>query len=205
MNSILISIIIVSVLHAIIPSHWLPLLAIAKKNNWQKNETLKVAFYMSLAHVFSTLILAALVSQIGIAVNHQLEEKFSIIAPIILIAMGLFFIYRHYKHHHFHINEAALQKNDSKVKVIVSLVVMMFFSPCLEVETFFFSAAPYGAWFVITIGLIYAIISILGIIIWVAIALAGVQRFNWHKIEHNAGLFTGFTLILCGILTYFIH
>jgi hypothetical protein len=58
---------------------------------------------------------------------------------------------------------------------------------------------------VLLLAAIYGIVSILGMLLWVSIALQGIQKMNWHKIEHNAGLITGFVLILCGIFTYFVH
>jgi nickel/cobalt transporter (NicO) family protein len=203
MNSILLSTITVSILHAMIPSHWLPLLTIAKTNKWTKQETLWVTFYMGAAHVLSTILLGAVLAFIGIKINHLHAETFELIAPIALIIMGLFFIYRHYTHHHFHIDANA--NVVSKSKIIVSLVSLMFISPCLEVETFFFAAAPYGINYVLLLALLYGVISIIGMLLWMYIALTGLKKLNWHKIEHNAGLFTGFVLILCGILTFFIH
>jgi nickel/cobalt exporter len=39
----------------------------------------------------------------------------------------------------------------------------------------------------------------------VTIAFHGLNKFNWHKLEHKAGIFAGVTLIATGVLTYLIH
>jgi nickel/cobalt transporter (NicO) family protein len=205
MYSILISTIIISVLHALIPSHWLPLLAISKANKWSSKQTLVVTFYMGLAHVLSTILLGLFFSIIGNNLNESNEKYFEIIAPVILIGMGIFFIYRHYTHHHFHISKAVENATSSNRKIILSLVTLMFFSPCLEVEAFFFSAGEFGFAYVFLIAFIYMLISITGMLLWMNIALHGLKKLDWHKIEHNAGLITGVVLIISGILSYFFH
>ena len=37
-------------------------------------------------------------------------------------------------------------------------------------------------------------------LIWVGIALRGLQKLDWHAWEHNAGLITGIVLIVSGLL-----
>ncbi len=205
MYSILISTIIISVLHALIPSHWLPLLAISKSNKWGSKQTLMVTFYMGLAHVLSTILLGIICSIVGYNLNANSEKYFDIIAPVVLIAMGIFFIYRHYTHHHFHISKTTENEKSSNKKIIFSLVTLMFFSPCLEVEAFFFSAGEFGLTSVCVVAFIYMIISIIGMLIWMNIALHGLKKMDWHKIEHNAGLITGLVLIISGVISYFFH
>lgn len=205
MYTILFGTITLSILHALIPSHWLPLLAISKSNQWEHKKTLWVIFYMGLAHVLSTILLGFIISFLGIQLNKKNEHLFDVIAPIVLIVMGLFFIYRHYTHHHFHIDKNIEKQKLSNIKIITTLVTVMFLSPCLEVESFFLGAAKYGFNNVVLIAAIYAVVSICGMLLWMFIALHGLKKLNWHKIEHNAGLITGFVLILSGILTFFMH
>jgi len=80
------------------------------------------------------------------------------------------------------------------------LALMMFFSPCMEVEAYFIAAAKEGWALVGLIALVYAVVTVSGMLIWMRIALHGLKKMDWHKIEHNAGLLTGGVLILTGIL-----
>jgi hypothetical protein len=122
-----------------------------------------------------------------------------------LILLGIFFIYRHYTHHHFHIDNAVENTRAGKKQIILSLASIMFLSPCLEVEGVFLSAGKYGMLNVLLLVAIYAAVSIFGIMLWVWVALRGLKRLNWHRIEHNSGLITGIILIFCGIFTYYYH
>jgi hypothetical protein len=42
-------------------------------------------------------------------------------------------------------------------------------------------------------------------LLWVRWAYRGIQKLDWHALEHKAGIITGLTLIATGVLAYFIH
>lgn len=84
-------------------------------------------------------------------------------------------------------------------------IVMMFLSPCLEIESLFLAAGAYGWNNIVWLGLIYAVISIGGITGMVMLAFKGVQLLDWHKIEHNEKMIFGTVLIAVGIITFFLH
>ena len=41
-------------------------------------------------------------------------------------------------------------------------------------------------------------------LLWVFLAMRGLKKLDWHALEHNAGLITGVTLILAGILLFLL-
>jgi nickel/cobalt exporter len=204
MFSILTGSILLSLLHAVIPNHWLPVLAIGKKENWTINEVSRVTFLSGLAHALSTIIIGIIIGLLGLKLTESVQHFSHIIAPSVLIILGLFFIYQHHRHKHFHLHnqpKPAISKN----KIITTLVVAMFFSPCMEIEAYFLLAGSFGWYAIISIALLYLIISVTGMVLWVRLAYNGLIKLNWHKLEHNAGIITGLTLIVTGILTFYIH
>ena len=86
----------------------------------------------------------------------------------------------------------------------MALVIAMFLSPCLEIEAYFLLAGTKGWWAVLTIAVLYLVISVTGMVLWVRLAYRGILKLNWHTLEHNAGIITGCTLIVTGILSFFI-
>lgn len=86
----------------------------------------------------------------------------------------------------------------------MALVVAMFLSPCLEIEAYFLMAGTKGWWAVATIAGLYLIISVTGMVLWVRLAYKGILKLNWHSVEHKAGIVTGWTLIITGIISFFI-
>jgi hypothetical protein len=192
-----------SLLHALIPNHWLPVLAIARKENWSVNKATKVTLIAGLAHALSTVLIGFIIGVAGIQLAANLNYFTAYIAPSVLIALGVFFIYQHHTHKHFHLHRHKEIVSDKKV--IVSLVVAMFFSPCFEIEAYFLMAGARGLWLVSLIALLYTVVTVGGMVIWVSITYRGLLKLNWHTLEHNAGIITGITLVLTGILSFFIH
>jgi putative Mn2+ efflux pump MntP len=195
--------ILLSLLHAIIPNHWLPILAIGRKEHWSLKEILSTTAVAGLSHVASTLIIGWSLVFFGWEVSKNFEGITPYIAPAVLIFIGIVFIYRHHKHKHFHV--ADQEHQNSKMKMVMTLSFAMFFSPCLEIEAYFLAASAQGVWWTALMSIVYAVITLSGMLIWVTIAFRGLNKFNWHKLEHKAGIVAGATLIATGVLTYLIH
>ena len=152
-----------SVLHALIPNHWLPVLAIAKKENWSIKKTTKVTFLAGLAHALSTVLIGFIIGVAGVQLAANMEYFTAYAAPSVLIALGVYFIYQHHTHKHFHLHRHKEIVSDKKV--IVSLVVAMFFSPCFEIEAYFLMAGARGLWLVSLIALLYTVVTVGGMVI----------------------------------------
>ena len=204
MFNVIIGSLIISLLHAVIPNHWLPVLAIGRKENWDLKETERVTFISGLAHVLSTVIIGILLGLIGLELSESINHFTHIIAPSILILMGLYFVRQHYVHHHFHLENQKVA-GKPKSKIISALVIAMFLSPCMEIEAYFLLAGTKGWWLMGLIALMYSVITITGMLIWIRFAYRGLLKFNWHRWEHNAGLISGGVLILTGIVSFFIY
>ena len=204
MVSIITGSLIISLLHAIIPNHWLPVLAIGKKEGWSLNETSRVTFIAGLSHVISTVIIGALLALIGKELATHVEHFTHVIAPSILILLGLYFIRQHYRHRHFQVEKERLEKK-TKASIITALVIAMFFSPCMEIEAYFLLAGTKGWYMMALIALLYSVVTITGMLIWVRVVYKGLLKLDWHKWEHNAGIITGATLVATGILSFFIQ
>jgi putative Mn2+ efflux pump MntP len=194
---------LLSLLHAIIPNHWLPILAIGKKEKWTLREILFITLVAGLAHVASTLMIGWTLVFLGWELSNFFKSVTPFIAPAVLIVIGLVFIYRHHKHKHFHV--ADQQHQNSKTKMIASLALAMFFSPCLEIEAFFLAAGSQNAWLTGVMSAVYAVVTLSGMVIWVSVAYHGLNKLNWHTLEHKAGIITGATLIASGVLSYVVR
>jgi len=204
MVSILLSGLTLSVLHALIPNHWIPLVALSKKEQWKLGQTLKMTIIAGSAHVLSTILIGIVISILSFNLSSNFEAFTRWISPLLLIGLGIFFLYQHYHHHHFQIDEAANTKSvRAQMKVIV---IAMFFSPCLEIEALYILAGNIGWSAVFWLSLLYLIVTLIGMVFWVYIVYKGLERLNknWHRLEHNSGIIAGIILILTGILSFFL-
>lgn len=204
MNAIIIGSLLISLLHAVIPNHWLPVLAIARKEKWPLAQTMRVTFIAGMSHVVSTVAIGVVLGLVGAELEDSIEQFTKIIAPSILVLLGFYFIGQHYRHHHFHIDKHQLEKKSTS-KLIGALVLAMFLSPCMEIEAYFLLAGAQSVALLLFIALMYTVISLGGMLIWIRLAYKGIIRMNWHTLEHNAGIITGVILILTGLVSYFVH
>lgn len=204
MIQLIVGSLLLSLLHGLIPNHWLPILAIARKEAWSRRETLGITLLAGLAHATSTILIGFGLGLLGLTLSNEISFFTSLVAPGILISLGLFFIWQHYRHHHFHLHRKVEVRNRSKAQIVGLLATAMFFSPCLEIEAYYPAAGAIGWYAVVTISLIYLLISVGGMVLWVSWAYKKITHVNWHKLEHNAGIITGVVLILTGLLFFII-
>ena len=195
---------VLSILHGFIPNHWLPVLAIGKKEKWDLSETTRVTLIAGLAHAASTVLIGVLLAFIGARLATVVENFTAFVAPGLLVALGIFYIWQHSHHHHFHIHGDP-EKVSNKNRLIFSLASAMFFSPCFEIEAYFLVAGTEGLWLVALLAALYTIVTVTGMVIWVRLAHSGLLKMNWHALEHNAGIITGVTLVVSGVLNFFLR
>jgi len=205
MAELLISTFLISFLHALIPSHWMPIITISKILKWNHVQTIRTTIFASLAHCLSTILVGIILAITGSIIGKHVEYFTSIIAPVILVCLGLWVIIRHSKHKHFHLHLDENLPFENQKKLIYTVLLTMFLSPCLEIEALFVSAGTMGWLMVALIALVYIVVTTVGMVIWMSLAFRGLNKLNSHKIEHNAGLISGMVLILTGTVSYFLH
>lgn len=206
MNSIELfaSVLAISILHAILPNHWLPVVAVSRQLGWNGRKTAGVTMLAALAHSLSTVIIGILLA-LGSMTLGGILPYFKYIAAGILITLGILFVWRHQHHMHFHLREFRHTSETNMVLIIGSLMLAMFLSPCLEVGALFLVAGTEGILLTLIIAAIYTITSAVGMTVFAWLALHGLKKMDWHKLEHNSGLVSGIILILTGVLFIFSH
>lgn len=205
---------VISLLHGFIPSHWLPLIALSNNGNWSIFTTLRYALIAATVHSLGTVVIGAIIFYTahlsfigslandlpGVNIGPQLpfDIPFEKLSAVILFILGLVFLYRHYKHKHFHLSP----KSGSKF-IFGSIMLAMFLSPCMEIEGYFFAIAPLG-WDAFTmLSLVYVLTTQFSIAIGVLLFRTGMKKFNAHKWEHNSGIVSSGLLLLSSLFMWF--
>ncbi len=205
MIHIIIGSILLSLVHAVIPNHWIPIVLLGKSEHWTFKETTMVAAVSGFAHVLSTIVIGMIIGLAGIELAHSYEVYLSYIAPSILIGIGLFYLLQHFKGQHSHEHVAIPVEKKSKRALIISLCIAMFFSPCLEVEAFYFNAATHGWAGILTVSAIYLALTVVSMTTLVGLGFKGMNKLNLHFLEHYEKAITGGLLIIIGIFSFFVH
>lgn len=199
--------ILLSLVHAVIPNHWLPIVAIGRAENWSQRETLFVTGISGFAHTLSTIVVGITIGIIGIKLSSNYEFISEKIAPALLIILGIIYLtidLLNQKHHHHGVDTGKV-KNRSKWAIIISLALAMFLSPCLEIEAYYFHAATAGWMGIVMVSAVYICITIAGMILLVFLASKGVRSIQSHFLDHHEKLLSGVVLILVGVVALFVN
>ncbi len=215
LSQIIVGAFLLSIVHASIPNHWIPLVALSKAEKWNEKLTMGITAIAGFAHTLSTIIIGIIVGFFGYKLSDSYSFIVGVIAPSLLILLGIIYLIysirdnKHRHHHHSHeinIDDANLTSAKKKTTaIILTLTISMFFSPCLEIEAYFFVASSLGWQGIISVSVIYTIITIAGMLLLVWLGMKGVRKIKSHFLEHHEKTITGILLIVLGIAGYFIR
>ncbi len=166
-----------------------------------------VAGLSGLAHTLSTVIIGILVGFIGFRLSEKTDMITGRIAPAVLVVMGLAYvgIDRIRKHHHAHGTYTTGIRGRSRWVIIATLCLAMFFSPCLEIEAYYFQAGTAGWPAIILVSSVYVAVTVAGMVLLVNLGINGVRRVKSSFLEHHEKLVSGLVLVALGIFSWFFR
>ena len=200
---------VLSVVHAPMPNHWIPIVVVSKAENWTRGETLGATALVAIPHTISTISVGAVLGLIG----HELSSTYELImrfsAPMILVVLGLTYLLLDFKfkfdgprQHHSPIMGTEGAPKKSKLALISSLGIALFLSPCVAIGAYCFTAGAFG-WIGIPLVLaIYAGVTVLGMVLMVNLGLKAMAKTEWRFLERHEKIVTGIVLITLGIFVY---
>jgi nickel/cobalt transporter (NicO) family protein len=210
MYQVLIGSLILSLIHALIPNHWLPLVAISKTEKWTQNQTLWATVIAGIAHTLSTIIIGIIVGLIGYKLSASYSLISETIAPSILIVLGLVYVVLDIRnnHHHHHEMSPNVKEQDQRksrwVAILTSLSIAMFLTPCLEIEAYYFQAGSIGWTGIFIVSAVYLITTVSVMLFLVYLGMIGAKTFESHFLEHHEKRITGIVLIALGVLALIV-
>jgi nickel/cobalt exporter len=208
MYQIFIGSLILSLIHALIPNHWIPLIAISKTEKWTQGQTLLATAITGFAHTFSTILVGIAVGLMGYRLSSSYSVVSTLAAPMILLGLGLIYVVIDLcgmHHHHDHNPSAVSGTGKSKWSaILISLSVSMFLTPCIEIEAYFFQAGSIGWVGIFIVSAVYLLMTILVMLTLVYLGFNGMKTFHSHFLEHHEKGITGAVLIALGLLAFFV-
>jgi putative Mn2+ efflux pump MntP len=204
MLSIIAGAFLVSAAHAILPDHWLPMILISRAEKWTQAETLWVTALVTIPHMVSTIVLGVLVGLVSFRLSATHEALMEVVAPAMFVLIGLIYVYRNFKAegHHHHGADISSLGDRSKKTVITFMATALFFSPCVPMGSYFFIVGAEGIASLALVSIIYVVVTLGILLLMVALGRKGVERIQWHFLEHNENLITGVILIALGLFVF---
>lgn len=205
MLSLIAGTVLLSIIHAAIPNHWMPLVLLGRSEGWTTGETAVITFVSGVAHSLSTVILGVLIGGIGYSLSREYLVVGTYIAPLVLIFMGVVYFsldLQHRRHEHMPSDRGVTGR--SRVSVVLLMALSMFLSPCLEIESYFFTAGAHGWQGIGMVALLYPVLSVGTMVLLVYLGRKSMIRWNLAVLDHHEKKITGFILIGLGIASYFL-
>jgi len=203
MLQLLLNTCLLALVQAIIPNHWLPLVGLAKSENWTRHRFELMASICASAHVLGTSILGISFGLSGTKLSHTYETYLHVMAPVVLILFGIVYfvaaVRSGYK------DSSYEQEIGMRKAWVVSIILMMLLSPCLEVHDLFIAAADHGFDIILLLALCYAIVSVLGVLVITILAGKLTHKFYARFGDIERKKITAILLLVVGVASFFIH
>ncbi|MFH1241565.1 MAG: hypothetical protein V1689_04305 [Pseudomonadota bacterium] len=206
MIHILFGSVILSLIHAAIPNHWIPLVAIARTEGWSRPEALRATAITGSAHTISTILVGIMVGLIGYRLSDAYEMAMRVVGPSVLVILGIIYLILDLRglHSHGPAKHNAISRR-ANLPIIASLTTAMFFSPCLEIEAYYFTAGALGWPGIVAVSVVYLIVTVIGMLLLVDLGLRGASRIKSHFLTRHEKGVTGLALVALGAVAYLVN
>lgn len=207
MTLVILSAAVTGFLHSLSPSHWFPIVLLARIKKWNATQAFFGTIVAGIGHILVSLTLGLMVYSVGLHFlrrhGMEVEEKAAMILMIYGLAYAAYYFIQHrrckggHSHHGPNPESARIKANP------ILFLFVMGFSPCMVVLPSFLAAAPYGLQALLLTALCFS----LGVLLALSIATLGllkhVMRLDHPWLEHYGDVLTGSVMFLFGLLSYF--
>ncbi|MCX5702031.1 MAG: hypothetical protein NTW64_03520 [Candidatus Omnitrophica bacterium] len=199
---LLVSTLSIAFFHALAPDHCMPFAAIVKAQNWSKMKLAWITFLSGLGHVGISIIF----SIFGILLGFSLSKLKSIeghrgeLVLWLLIGFGVAYmlwgIKKAKEKKHTHLEQDKLKAKTVAVWTMFAVIVL---GPCEPLVPLMFLGYNYGWPGVITVGLIFSIVTIIMMLTQSLLAFMGIQLIKGDITERYAHALAGLVIALTGV------
>ena len=193
----------VAFLHTVIPTHWLPFALVGRAQGWSRGKTLAVAAFAALGHVFTTLVLGALLTGMGLWIEHRFG-RLTLWIGALLILVGLYHLIRYVRLRRGGVaaEEARAQHKvrkvyGSDVAAIVALFSIVALSPGETFLSVYLAAIRFGWGGFALLSVVLAVGTIIGMVLFTAISFWGASKLPLRALErHEAGVLAAVLFVM---------
>ena len=169
-----------ALLHAALPTHWLPFVLVGRAQGWSGRKTLAVTALASSGHIIATVLLAALLMSAGLAAETAVGPVLGWIAGVVLIGFGLVYLLRRPPP-----VEGAAQprRRVSDVAAVLGLVGLLILSPGEAFGSVLLAGQRWGWSGFAILSAVLASATLLGMLIFTGMSWAGAARVGLDRAE----------------------
>jgi len=195
---LIVSALTISVLHAILPDHWLTFVLVGSAQRWSKRKIIRLVFLAGGGHVLLTTMLGLVIASIAKGLLPFLGYFETYVTSVVLIILGFIYIALGVAHRGDH-HKSGLSDKATET----SLFLMLTLSPCEAMIPVFFAASTLGWDSLLIMSVVATLGTISGMVILTYLGLEGYRRIHFPWLEKNERTAIGVILLVLGVFTLF--
>jgi cytochrome c biogenesis protein CcdA len=192
-----------SLLHTLIPSHWLCFVLVGRAQGWSRGRTLGITAIAGLIHVIVNVTLGAALVAAGRTLMEHHEHLLTRISAGILVLLGIVYLIAHILHAgHHHEQDKAVTARAAVLALSFSLAL----SPCsASILLLIIGTAGAGWTTVLSIAAVLLVTTVPVMLLLVGLTSLGVERLQFSVFERYEKLILGLVLCAVGSLIIAFH
>ncbi|MDP3731418.1 MAG: hypothetical protein Q8R31_00085 [Candidatus Omnitrophota bacterium] len=204
---LLVSTLSVAFLHALAPDHWMPFAAIARAQRWSKTKLLLITFISGIGHVGISIVFSIIGILLGFSLSKLkgIEGQRGGVVLWLLIGFGIAYMI-------WGIKKAREKKckviDEEKVKAgrvaVWTMFAVIVLGPCEPLVPLAFLGYNYGWSGVITVSIIFSIVTIIMMLAQSLLAFMGIQLIKSNMLERYSHAFAGLVIVLTGVFVMLV-
>lgn len=194
----------VAFLHAAIPTHWLPFVAIGRARGWTQRRILGAVALAGGGHVLATSALGIGLAWFGFELDHAFEHAFHWGVAALLIGLGAWLAFR--RPHgagcdHCHGHPEKTRPGTTDRAALWGLFLTLTLSPCELFLPVYLTAVPHGWAGIAWLSAVLAAATLGGMLTLTWLTLHGVARLRWRWLAEPSPRVVGALLCALGAAT----
>lgn len=194
---------VTALLHAALPTHWLPFVLVGRAQRWTSARVLGAVTVAGLAHIVTTGAVGALIVAAGLAMDPWLAGQLPNLAAVLLFVFGAFYLSRALIRRPVPAGGPPLELAEpgvSHAAAFWGLVAMMAVSPGEVLLPIYLSQASAGLGVLAALTLAFAAGTVAGMAGFTFLARAGWSILRLERWARYEGAVLGVALIVIGLL-----
>lgn len=196
----------IGVVHTLLgPDHYVPFIALARARGWSTSKTLAWTLFCGVGHVLGSVALGIIGVAMGLGVSRieSIESTRGELAAWLLITLGTLYMVwgihralRRHVHHH----RGAHSSHMNRTTTAWLLFIVFVLGPCEAlIPVLMYPAATAGIVEMAVVTAVFALATVLTMVLTVAFGLAGARLLAFGQLERYAHAIAGAVILACGL------